>query len=241
MAEYQGTDFESELVIGLVSATGTESGQVVDLLKEQLERAGYNVLKIKISKDVIPLLRTVRDSNDHYKRVSALMDAGNGARKKSKDDSILALGAATLIAAHRKKVASDARVLHRTAIIIDSLKRPEEVQQLRGIYPSGFVLMGIHAEERRRLRHLTVDLAMSIEEANDLIDRDSEEERIPHGQRVNATFHLADFFVRISESRDRLRCDIKRMVELWFGNPFIHAHLRRACDVSGFFSSFAVR
>jgi deoxycytidylate deaminase len=32
---------------------------------------------------------------------------------------------------------------------------------------------------------------------------------------------MADFFVRISQSQDQLRCDVTRMVELWFGNPYV--------------------
>ncbi len=62
---------------------------------------------------------------------------------------------------------------------------------------------------------------MTQEQAQMLIERDQAESTEPHGQRVNDTFHLADFFVRISDSHDRLRCDIQRLVELWFGNPFL--------------------
>ena len=92
---------------------------------------------------------------------------------------------------------------------------------LRLIYPSGFVLMGVHEEEGRRLKQLTENKGISEKNARELIQRDSEEAKVPHGQRVNKTFHLADFFVRIAESHDQLRCDVKRIVELWFGNPFI--------------------
>ena len=105
-------------------------------------------------------------------------------------------------------------------MIIDSLKRTEEVEKLRLIYPSGFVLMGIHAKESRRLQHLTNDLGISLEKAQALIQRDSDESKVLHGQRVNKTFHLADFFVEVTKD-DWLRNDIQRIVELWFGNPFI--------------------
>lgn len=92
---------------------------------------------------------------------------------------------------------------------------------MRLIYPSGFILIGIHAEEKRRFRHLTADLQIPKRRARRLIERDKEEAEVEHGQRVNASFHLADFFVKTTDSHDRLRCDIKRIVELWFGNPFV--------------------
>ena len=36
-------EFDSELVIGLVGAVGTELRRVADILKEQLQLAGYGV------------------------------------------------------------------------------------------------------------------------------------------------------------------------------------------------------
>ncbi len=216
-------DFEPELVIGLVSAVGTENSSVINLLTERLGLAGYRVHPIKISAKVIPLLCPVADcGNDQYQRISNHMDAGNKARADSKDDSILALGVAALIYANREKNSDNStKESPKTAYIIDSLKRPEEVNRLRSIYPLGFVLIGIHADEDRRRDHLTADRGMTSDNANDLMRRDGEESLDKHGQRVNKTFHMADFFVRISQSRDRLRCDVARMVELWFGNPYV--------------------
>ncbi len=218
-----GNEFDSELVIGLISAVGTENRRVIDLLTERLGLAGYRVHEIKLSRDVIPLLCTIPDhEKSEYKRVSDLMDAGNKARADSGDNSILALGAASEIFARRTKGPDKSpRESPKTAYIIDSLKRPEEVAKLRLIYPFGFVLVGIHADEERRRSHLAADRGMTHENASDLIRRDGEESKVKNGQRVNKTFHMADFFVRISHSLDQLRCDVKRMVSLWFGNPFI--------------------
>jgi deoxycytidylate deaminase len=216
-------DLHSELVIGLVSAVGTENNLVIDLLKERLGRAGYHVELVKVSSDVIPLLCNTEDcGTDQYKRFSHLMDCGNDARAKAPgNDSVMALGVATHIYAKRMKNFGDVQPFQKTAFIIDSLKRPEEVERLRHIYPSGFVLVGVHSEFERRKKHLVSNRGMTIEQADDLMRRDGDEAKVPHGQRVNKTFHLADFFVRISDNHDHLRCDITRMVELWFGSPFI--------------------
>jgi deoxycytidylate deaminase len=231
MADYINahSELDSELIIGIVSAVGTENGLLIDLLKERLGRAGYCVELIKVSSQVIPLLRDVPPyNNDNFTRINDLMTAGNKARSiptgnyPNGDDAVLALGVATRIFAQRRKDPKGRPApLPKTAFIVDSLKRPEEVERMRLIYPSGFILIGVHEEESRRSRHLTEDLGLSPENAKKLIVRDAEEGTIEHGQRVSKTFHLADFFVRISDNHDRLRCDVQRMVELWFGNPLI--------------------
>ena len=227
MSDYLHRELQSELVVGLVGAVGTENDIVIRLLTERLNGAGYRVITVKISREVIPMLVPVGDSGgDNYKRISDLMDAGNTAREKTGDEGILALGAAATINANRQKIAREAgnqdslSAMTKTAIIVDSLKRPEEVELLRLIYQSGFILIGVHAEESRRKRHLIEDLRISEQNAEVLIQRDIDEAKVKHGQRVNATFHLADVFVKSTESLDRLRADVARAVDLWFGNPF---------------------
>ena len=213
---------DSELVIGLVGAVGTRLKTVIGLLDEQLSLAGYDTKVVKVSRDVIKTLRDVQeDGGDDYKRISDLMGAGNDIREIAGKKGVLALGVAAKILAEREKDDKGyPQPLEKTASIVDSLKRPEEVEWLRQVYPSGFVLVGAHEEESRRRSHLEAK-GMSPEEADDLINRDSEEAEVPHGQRLRNTFHLADFFLQITDSQDRLEADVRRMVELWFGNPFI--------------------
>src|SRR5690348_6950173 len=81
MADDFEQEFDSELILGLVCAVGAEKGLVIDLLKERLGRAGYTVQVVKVSKDVIPLLRPMtQETSGNYQRISDLMDAGNEAR-----------------------------------------------------------------------------------------------------------------------------------------------------------------
>lgn len=224
----------TELIIGLVCAVGTETPRVIQLLEERLGLAGYQVETIKISKEIIPLLIPIEETNNSFERIDQAMKAGNACRalgdaESPPDDSVLAMAVAARISEIRSKLTPSAEdgdelllePLQKTAIVIDSFKRPEEIEFIRNIYPSGFVLIGVHADEARRREHLINNLGMKEEQANDLIDRDGEEIQIDHGQRVNSTFHRADFFVKISDNSDTLRCDIARLVELWFGNPFL--------------------
>ena len=151
-------EFDSELVIGLVAAIGTDLSRTHELLTERLLRAGYDVKTIRVSKDVIGTLCEVEDHGDNqYRRSRNLIDAGNRARERSKDNSVLALGAATCISALREKSTETKTTLpmEKTAFIVRSLKRPEEVDQLRRIYGDGFVLLGIHSSKERRVNRLT--------------------------------------------------------------------------------------
>lgn len=216
-------DHSSELIIGLVCTVGTESKEITDLLTEQLGRAGYETEVIKISGNVIPDLHEVKDiRNNHGERIKHLMDCGNAIRKKFNDNAILAMGAIERIAKRRVSTSNgDLEPLEKKAFIIDSLKRPEEVEALRAVYPSGFVLIAVHCDMAIREHRLCNTLQIRPEDAKSLMERDINEAFEEYGQRVNDTFHLADFFVRINSNKVQLRNDIQRMVELWFGSPVI--------------------
>ncbi len=229
----------SELVIGLVGAVGTDMRSVIRCIEDRLALAGYETRTIKVSRDVIQRLdKQEASSTDHYLRINGLMDRGNDTREKATKwlrdngydrstasgigNSILALGASSRIFAHRTNDGViDPGFLSKTAFIIDSLKRPEEVERLRQTYPSGFVLMGVHAEEDQRREHLTKYMNMSPEDANKLMQRDFEESDKEYGQRLNQTFYLGDFFVRSSEREDRLKADLSRIIDALFGHPNI--------------------
>ena len=47
---------ESELILGLIGAVGTEMTKVREILKNRLELHGYTVVIIGISKDIIPMI-----------------------------------------------------------------------------------------------------------------------------------------------------------------------------------------
>ncbi|MEQ8636396.1 anti-phage dCTP deaminase [Gimesia maris] len=209
--------FNSELVIGLVGAVGCDINRIIEILQNEITRTSYNSKVIKISRDVIPQFGTVEfNKNDPADRINKMMTAGNRAREKSNDNSVLALGASAWISNSRVKVGEPNL---NSVYIIDSLKRPEEVKRLRDIYPAGFVLIGVHADEERRSDSLK-QLDISSEDASKLIKRDGDEKYVEHGQRLKNTFFLSDFFIRIDGNNDRLKSEVRRIIELLFANPF---------------------
>jgi deoxycytidylate deaminase len=221
-ASFLGRGFsDSELVIGLVGAVGTDLQQVAGILKERLKAFKYEVEEIRVSNDVIPQLVSVPENLvDEYARIDALMTAGDNARKAAGDNSVLAIGVAARVSSKRKQDGtSNPPYRSRCAYIVNSLKHPDEVVRLREIYPESFYLFGVFSDEARRHWHLTERVRMSDEKAKCLTVRD-EHEQIPHGQRTRDTFHLSDFFVRIDEDQDKARNSIWRILDILFGDPY---------------------
>ncbi|PQO37592.1 cytidine deaminase [Bremerella cremea] len=216
---------DSELVLGLVGAVGAKLDETSVFLTNRLRALGYSVREIHVSSEVIPLFVDTSDIPESrgYERISQLMQAGNEARQKALDNSLLALGIATRI--HRLRNQEDGRPApkKRMAYIVRSLKRPEEVKRLREIYGTGFYLIAAHCDPGRREGRLTGYYDMSSEQAQDLIERDFDDKE-QYGQRLNKTFSLADFFIRIDAvdqaEEETIKQEVLRLTNIMFGHPF---------------------
>jgi deoxycytidylate deaminase len=218
----EGVYCDSELIIGLVGAVGTDLDQVIKVITEKLKAFSYTSQLIKISSEIISALKPEVESQDNFERINSLMKRGNELRKNSGDNSILALSIAAKINQIRETESASAQLepLPRKAFIISSLKHPEEVQELRKIYSSGFFLIGVYADEKRRFDYLNKN--KSIKEANvqHLMERDLDETD-SFGQHTRDTYHLSDFFVNFNGNSDKFINDLWRIVDLIFGKPYI--------------------
>lgn len=208
-SEYlQGNFVNSEIIIGIVSAVGTETHRVITPLKDRLERFGYKVEEIKVSS-----LLNSDPTPSEYERIKFLMNEGDKFRKSTNNNAILAYGTAKLIQGKRDGNKG------KNAFIINSLKHPDEVEILRKIYGQGFYLFGIHSDKKRRLHYLTEDKGLTSTEANELTNID-EDENITHGQRTRDTYHLSDFFINFTKNDDQVKNTIQRFLELIFSHPY---------------------
>lgn len=200
---------DSELIIGIVNAVGTESKRVLDPLSDRLKGFGYTVHDIRLSS----LLSAPVNGAGEYERIRHYMSEGDELRKGSGNNAILAAGASARIKGIRTGEPQ------KSVYIINSLKHPDEVDFLRKVYGDGFYLFGIHADEKRRHDYLVKDKSLKQEQAGELI-RIDEDEKIPHGQRTRDTFHLSDFFINLGKNDDQVKNTIQRFLELIFSNPF---------------------
>ncbi|NBA98401.1 anti-phage dCTP deaminase [Pseudomonas sp. R5(2019)] len=208
----QGVFCESEIIIGIVSAVGTESNRVINPLKDRLGQFGYSVEEIKISSLLTPTKSQAAGTTE-YRRIKSFMQAGDQLRQSTKNNAILSYGAAKCIKEQRRESSA------KRAYIVNSLKHPEEVELLRKIYGQGFYLFGIHADPKRRLHYLTNDKGLTQSEAIELTKID-EDENITHGQRTRDTYHLADFFINLGKNDDQVKNTVQRFLELILSHPY---------------------
>lgn len=202
---------EGELIIGIVSAVGTEYKRVTEPLIDRLQGFGYSVEEIRVSACLPKFSGT-----GEYERIKHYMQAGDKLRKNSKNNAVLAAGVANKISSLRSQNNSSSK---KQAFIVNSLKHPSEVEFLRKIYGDGFYLIGIHADEKRRRQYLTDDKGMTQVQANELI-RIDEDESFDHGQKTRDTYHLADFFLNLGSNNDQVKNRLQRYLELIFSHPY---------------------
>lgn len=233
----------SELVIALACAVGTNIKIVIDKMQEQLEKLGYTTVHIKVSRELIEpsMEQKTSEQTSAGQRSNDLMDQGNYLRKVTKCNWIMASGVANIISRKRSKTEPSKveslpknQPLPKTAFIIDSLKHPEEAEKLREIYPIGFYLFAINESEESRRNYLIYDKNMAPVEADRLIRRDMDEKE-SYGQHTRDVFELADFHLSTndymwdkekSEVYDdqvkgyHLEIQIERILNLIFGHPY---------------------
>lgn len=219
-----------ELVFGLVGPTGVDLTKVYDSLRNQLKTVNYQTHLIKLSDLIDPYLRgkSAKASNE-YSRIKNLMESGTQLREKTGQSDIVArLGIARIRSIRLEKAGESNSPLPRTAYIVSSFKRPEEVELYRQTYGKAFCLISIYAPRQSRIKDLSIRLRSSTgpekptaeEMAVELVSRDFAEEERKSGQRVGKTFPLADYFVS-AEFKSKLDENLLRLVRLSFGHPYI--------------------
>lgn len=205
----------SELMFGFVGPIGANMKTAEDIIQTRCEELGYHVERVHVTYDILPKLDSgaFALSTSEFGRFKTLMDVGTTARRDVSED-IVALGIATQISHIRAKNSNRSRI----AYIIHSLKHPAEVRRLRELYPRGFYLVAVNVPEHVRQAYLIEKYQLSPDEAAELMLRD-ELENDTYGQRVNDTFHLADFFVGWVEDEERVKQSLIRFVDIIFGDP----------------------
>lgn len=223
----------AELIVAFVAPTGTHVGAVFEVFQEELKRVGYETEKVSLSRAIAQVMGCSIDGLPEDERLDKLMTAGSQLRKDAKRADFAALLGVTAIRDIRenknagKEHPAD-KPLDRTAYVLTSLKTEEEVEALRNIYGSAFFLVSIYSSEEERRENLARKIADTrhdsdhlkhLARAQELIARDRDEgERF--GLRVRDTFPLGDVFVRYGD-KSELQPQIRRFVELLFGNPFL--------------------
>lgn len=236
MAEKSRTRFkpknqEVELVFALAGPVGTDFDFVSDVLADALKRVSYTFEVLKLSRYLKDY--ELRDglypidlsSNFEDERIRQHQRAGNALREALDDNAALAIRAIGAISETHVAMQQDGPPVYtaprRHAYILDSLKRPEEVHQLRQVYGPGFFLIGVGSPRSVRIErlaeniaksHRTADVNQWRDAATKLVDIDESEDS-PYGQKLSDTFPLADLFVAFGRDREKSRADVRRQTD----------------------------
>jgi len=224
-----------ELVFGLVGPIGTDLDQVADVLSESLARVAYQSQIVHVSwlLHQLPGYRDLERTNfkSHFEKTKKYMSAGSELRSMVGRGDMLALLCVAKIREMRERQQGNVnspRPGSRTAYILRSLKHPDEVATLRGIYGRAFSLISAYEPRASRLNNLAVRISSSVHssdfsgfkhQAAELVQIDEREEDRALGQNVRDAFPMADVFVD-ARSKPGLVESIGRFVELLFCHPF---------------------
>jgi len=219
--DYLGYFPDAELVIGLVHPIGTDYEPVLSAITDFLRQFEYDCNVVHLSSrfdeiaDDLRITTELPPGGSEFERMKRKIGLGNAIRAKSKKDHVMALLAAAEIHGFRTTQGDATAPLPKTAHIIVSLKRPEEVECLRRIYGMGFYLVGVAANKRQREEYLKDRRGLAPEEIQKLTDIDANESTDPQGQQTRKTFYLSDVFV----SLDNHSKELQRFLDLCFQSP----------------------
>lgn len=224
-----------ELVVGIVRPVGTSDRKFRDALRAALHRYAYDARDIKLSnllRDDAAARGAEINERDEEKRIANLMDEGDRLCEKHQTGSAVALLGVAEIRAQRTEAnlaggiserdAADAPA-GRVAYILDSLKRPAEVTQLRRIYGDHFLVVSLQAALETRRNELKTKIGPRRPSTNrtietivdDLVTRDYREGG-EFGQNTMRTFPMADVFVDLEANVTET---VERVVDLLFDSP----------------------
>jgi deoxycytidylate deaminase len=233
-------DDHSELVIALVGAVGTDLTMVCAEIAAELSEYQFGTETLRLSSYLAEQAETDFRDLPFDELVWEGMTEGDNLRQRWERGDALALHAVSDIVATREEKSDGyvdftqegeteqiPRNLTRFAFILRSLKTPDELETLRSIYGPRLIVIGAYSPYDKRLKHLDDEIQASrksrdretwLHTPEALISRD-EKEGITGGQALSDTFHRADFFVRAWD-RGIAKKDIKRTMEILFGDPF---------------------
>lgn len=220
MTLLKSIDFQSELVLALATPIGVDKLLVRDYLRSALVAYGYELRHVRVTDIIQDVLGERVEEADEEARIQKLIDMGNRLRRESRDPAILAALAISAISDGRTEQEEEElrKSGRRTAILIDSLKCPGEVDLLRRVYGDAFFLVALHVDESDQVAFLTKGGGCSESRARKLVAIARKEES-DEGQKLEKTFHLADFFFHFRDDGLGLHPDFKRMLRLLFGSP----------------------
>lgn len=223
------TVFRPELIFALVGGSGARLEELEKELKVELKAYNYDASDIRLSKLLDNFMeRSDQQGTSESDRIRHLQQMGDALRRRLGDGAALARAALAEIRVNRFVASgSPDSPASGHAYILHQLKHPDEVDLLRRVYGSSFLLIAGHAPREQRVNELAKRMATKAgqsgkgrlfePEASNVINIDEKEEGDVFGQSQRDTYPKADFFANVGESYGGSQ--VGRLVRLLFGHP----------------------
>lgn len=233
--------FGPELIFAVVAPVGTPVQEFHDKLAGDLLAYGYRTERIKLS-DVLTENAAARGepiaSSPEDARIRGLIAEGDRYCKELEQASAVVLEGVLEIRSRRAQTHTEAgrtedvqqlqnMTLHRTAYVLDSIKRPAEIVHLRQLYSDHVIVVGLRADTARRVENLRMRLTPQMsgvqadekrEIAKGLIEQDLTEST-EYGQNTLKAFPMADVFIDVDGKDATVAEQVTRLTDLLFGSP----------------------
>ena len=217
-----------ELIFGLVARMGVDIAGVLTALKSEAAKYNYKFVHIKVT-DFLKRIEHECELKEKpvEERYKSYIACCNKIRENAGNNSVFSLLTMNAIELSREK---NQEGEHRGIIIVvDQLKRKEEIAAFRAVYDDAFVALSCHSPYDKRVKFIkdkiiadhseTDDDSRWDNEAKGLILLDESEGK-PFGQDVRSTFPKADYILDTS-TRSRSDEGLSRLFRILFHDPSI--------------------
>lgn len=228
MSKVETVKQKPELIIGLVARMGVDIPSVLTALKSEAAKYNYKFVHIKVTGFLKRIDHGCKLSEKPVEsRYRSYIECCNKIREDAGDNSVFSLLTMNAIELSRSQnQGGDHRGI---MIVVDQLKRKEEIAAFRAVYGDAFIALSCHSPFDKRVKFIKDKIVADHSETDDdekwereaqsLISLDESEDK-PYGQDVRSTFPKADY---ILDASDRSRSDdgLSRFFRILFHDPSI--------------------
>lgn len=218
-----------EVFFALIAPIGVNLNDAETALRAALKGVEYNCNSIRLTdvfKDVAHDYDL--DFQNEFERYQKFIKAGDKLRLDTQKNDIFALyGIQKLLEYSSRDISDDipTDVVH----IFRQLKRPEEIRTLKQVFGRNILFISCYDSKENRINNLVKNLLKTQRgrsrtdlesEALKIMAIDEDERDHESGQRVLDCYQHADYVIDC-QTKSSLSESAQRLVDIYFGNPFI--------------------
>lgn len=220
----KSNDIWRELVFGIARPVGIDRDGFISALMNELSEYNYECIPIRLSDLLGSAYQGDTADTAHQtepERIGRLMELGDTLCAEAETGSAVALLGVARISIERESRAPDSR---RIAYIIDSIKRVDEVTQLKQIYSDHYFQFGLQSSvDKRKARLRDQERSTTFDKSDGEIETDvvnimnrDQREDDTYGQNIMRAFPMSDVFINTD---DDYKQAIARVMGLLFSSP----------------------